>query len=80
MNANAEKVTLPAGWKWSSVSIVCPNPNCNYHGKAAERPKGNRVALWCLMAFAIVPGLIYGIVNSGVKRCCPKCRTLVDVA
>ena len=72
--------TLPSGWRWSQRSMICPNPNCGYRGAAAARPRGSRAAMWVLMLLLVVPGLIYGMFFSGQRFCCPKCRTVVDLA
>lgn len=77
---NAERVELPRGWRWARKQMVCPNPNCGYRGAAAEKAKGSRAAMWLLMCFLLLPGLIYGMLMSGKKYCCPKCRTVVDLA
>lgn len=71
---------MPRGWKVSAKQMVCANPNCGYRGAAAEQAKGSRVALWVLMCLAIVPGLIYGIVTSGKRYCCPRCGTVANLA
>jgi hypothetical protein len=74
------RIPVPSGWKWSKKNLICPNPNCRYSGAAIEQPRGSRAAMWLLMCFLLLPGLIYGMVFSGQQYCCPKCRTKIDLA
>ena len=60
--------------------MVCSNPNCGYRGPAACKPKGSRATFYVLCLFFMLPGLIYGMLFSGVKYYCPECGTVVDLA
>jgi hypothetical protein len=79
-NATYEQTELPAGWRWSKKQMVCPNPNCGHRGTAASRPKGSRMAMWILIILLFPLGMIYAMFFSGYQHCCPKCRTVVDLA
>jgi hypothetical protein len=70
----------PKGWKWSKKEMLCSNPNCKYHGFAAEKPKGSRFVLWLMLAMFLLPGFIYAILHAGQVYCCPKCRSVVNLA
>ena len=74
------QVSIPRGWKRSRKTMICSNPNCKYHGPAAEKSRGSRAAMWILMAFFLLPGLIYGMFFSGLQYCCPRCGTVVHLA
>ena len=79
-SVEVQRASLPSGWRWSKKQMICPNPNCKYRGAAAEKPRGSRAAMWFLMLFFLLPGLIYGMLYSGKQHCCPQCRTVVDLA
>lgn len=70
----------PNGYSWSDKTMICPNPNCGYRGRAISKPKGERAVAYILMALFIVPGLIYAMFFSGDRYFCPKCRSEVNLA
>lgn len=71
---------VPPGYHVSKKSMLCPNPNCGYCGKAISKPRGSTLALLILLLLWIVPGLIYYIFAYGYKYACPQCRLEVNLA
>jgi hypothetical protein len=57
----------------SGGTMICPNPNCGYHGNPRREPKGDVFYGILLCLLCLLPGIIYFIVQSGYKYVCPKC-------
>jgi hypothetical protein len=53
--------------------IICPNPNCRYHGKSIKKAKGSFIVLLILLSIMVLPGLLYLIFFSGYTLICPNC-------
>jgi hypothetical protein len=53
--------------------MICPNPNCHYHGKPERKSRGSVVIGFILCFFFLVPGLLYFMLRSGYRNLCPKC-------
>lgn len=54
-------------------SMICPNPACHYRGAPHKKAKGSILVLLILLFLGVVPGLIYMLVMSGYRYCCPNC-------
>lgn len=61
----------------SSMSMVCPNPNCGYTGKMETHSRGSFLVGLFLCLFFLLPGLIYFALMSGYRYICPQCGILV---
>jgi hypothetical protein len=55
------------------ANIICPNPNCGYHGKAKKIARGSLLVGVVLLLFCFLPGVIYFMFMSGYRYVCPKC-------
>lgn len=53
--------------------IICPNPNCGYHGPARQEPRGSIVVGILLCMFFLIPGIFYFMLKSGYRLLCPRC-------
>ena len=57
--------------------IICPNPNCGYHGPAKKKSRGNFLVGVILCFFFLLPGILYFMLKSGYRYLCPKCGVQV---
>jgi hypothetical protein len=53
--------------------IICPNPNCGYHGPPRKEARGSWLIFILLFLLFAVPGLLYLLLMTGYRYYCPKC-------
>jgi hypothetical protein len=56
------------------MQIICPNPNCGYHGTGVGVAHGEGLALLILLLMGFLPGLLYSIFCMKGELICPQCR------
>ncbi len=64
------------GFVWPALvgrKFVCPNPKCDYAGKARRVARGSLLLGILLCFFFLFPGLLYFMFKSGYRYYCPVC-------
>ena len=55
------------------MSIICPNPNCGYRGRARRKARGSVLVGLVLCLFFLLPGILYFMFKGGYRYYCPNC-------
>jgi len=57
--------------------IICPNPNCAYHGPAKKETRGSVGLGILLLLFFILPGILYLALCCKSSLLCPRCNGVI---
>ena len=61
------------------MEIICPNPNCGYKGEPKKVKRGSVLIGIFLLAFYIIPGVLYFLFYYEDRYYCPKCGNEIKI-